>query len=273
MVEMRSVLLCALAGCNQLYGLEGTRLQTPDAPIDAPGCSGSMFVDPQTLGTVFEPGDFDPRTSGDPTELWFSRANGNYDIWVARRDGDTGPVETASPFPYNSATANDGDPAFTSDGRVLVFLSQRISGQAVYEARRPAVGAAFAAPTPIAIDGGGGDAGIDLTPDGLTLYFVDPFRQLRAIHRSSLEQPFGNPGPALASAVVWPSLSPDELELYYQNPDGDGVFRRTRASTTLPFDATEMQVLSGGGDPDVSADSRRLYFSNGGVSVMTRACN
>ena len=93
------------------------------------------------------------------------------------------------------------------------------------------------------------------------------------MQRPSRDQPFGPPSPVLAADVAWPSLSPDELELYYQQPMMNGVYRRTRASTTIPFDGNETLVISDVENPDVSSDGTKLYFNNAGVFVMTRTCN
>jgi len=276
MVAMRSVgLVFVLAGCNQLYGLEPTVVLGADARIDAPGCADSPFINPMKVaGTALDIG-YDPTLSAGGHELWFSQDMGSssYDLMIATRADVNGGFDTATAFAHNSSM-QDGDPALSGDGLVLVFISERVAGITIYQSTRPSLGAAFSPPGPA---GGAassqGGAGIDLSFDGLTLYFIGDAYELRSVHRATRSDAFGAESPVLATDVAWPSLSPDELELYYMKSAGAGIYRRTRASPTLPFDANELQISSGGGDPDVSSDARQLFFDSGDIFVMTRTCN
>ncbi|WP_313413484.1 hypothetical protein [Stenotrophomonas sp.] len=64
------------------------------------------------------------------TALWFSRNRpggpGGYDIWISHREGDR--WRPATPVPFNSP-GRDFDPAFSADGRVVYFCSDRAGGQ------------------------------------------------------------------------------------------------------------------------------------------------
>jgi hypothetical protein len=270
---MRPLLLLALAACNQWFGLDETVLKNADARADAPGCSASAFANPQRVEGTAINAELDPTASADAHELWFTRAGSSYDLFVATRADTEGAFDIATPFAYNTAM-DDDDAALSADGRVLMFVSDRVGDDQLYEARRSAIGAAFDPPAQV-----GGlpvremENGIDLSFDGLTLYYVNLDAELRAIQRPSLDGAFGPPSPVLAAGIEFPSLSPDELELYYAKPTGGGLYRRTRAEPGIPFGADEIVVFATGGDPDVSPDSMQLYFSNQGVFVMTRVCN
>jgi hypothetical protein len=273
MVTVRPLLLIALGGCNQLFGLDETVLIRADAAIDAPGCAASPFASPVQVEGAFVTNDVDPGSGDDPRELWLARLNGSnkYDIWIATRADASSPFDNGSFFAHNSAE-HDGDAAVSADGLVVMFLSHRTSAIGVYESTRTAIGATFTPPRAVTP---GGDRGIDLSVDGLTLYYMNVDFGLRAIRRPTRDQPFGPPGDVLATGIEWPSVSPDELEVYFAKPLGQGMYRRTRGSTSVAFDdASETLISPGGADPDVSSDSTRLYFvSGGGVSVMTRTCN
>jgi hypothetical protein len=244
-----------------------------DAGVDGevPGCAGAKFANPVALEGVIGNAS-DPSATADPLELWFSRTGivPTYDIAGASRTSATAPFETQLDFPFNSS-ASDRDPALSGDGLAMVLISDRDGSWAPIEAVRTSKTAPFSvqAGLPIA----GVDGGIDLSVDGLTLYFADAGGDLRSATRGSRTAPFERSTEVLAAGILAPALSADELELYYARSDTVGVYRRTRASKAEPFDKDEMLVLADASDPDVSADSQRLYVKLGDFHVLTRACD
>ena len=256
----------SLAACNSSSRGE------PGSDGDVPGCAAAEFANPQPLDGVVGNAE-DPSATGNPLELWFARSGivPSYDIAGARRASTSSAFDTPLDFEHNS-TASDRDPQLTGDGLAMVFISDRDGGWHAYEARRASTSAAFDAPARIELPAGHVDSGIDLSADGLTLYMADGGGELRAATRSARTMAFTAAGDVLASAVQSPTLSPDELELYYTRTDAASTYRRTRASKTSAIDKDERLVVEDATEPDVVPDSERLYVKLAGFTLLTRSC-
>jgi len=91
--------------------------------------------------------------------------------------------------------------------------------------------------------------------------------------RMRRDLPFGAPSAVLASGVGFPTISPDQLELYYTPPAAMMIHRMTRARPDAPFDASSDQTIFGGDDGDVAADARTMVLQrNTEIMISTRAC-
>jgi len=275
--SMRWWVALLVGGCNQLLGIEPTAPITPDARIDGPGCSDAGFSNPVELqGSVLQI-DYDPSTSGDVREIWFTRSADGFDLFAARRADANSPFESIAEYAYDSPSG-DFDATLSVDGLILMFVSDRLAGAQVYEARRASTMDTFGSPSVItAIAPDEPLRGIDLSRDGLRLYYSNG-TELRMVERATTSAPFGAPSDVLATDAHFPSLSPDELELFHArfgaNNSPLGVFRSTRTSTTVAFSGSAELINSTISDPDVSADSTQLYYSaQGHLGVMTRSCN
>jgi hypothetical protein len=267
-------LLVALAGCNGLLGLDPAH--EPDAFV-APGCSGSRFTGPFELTSLTGPTTWDPSQGDDPLELIVSiqdEATNLLHINRATRP-DTASAYTLVPLPFTDPSFEDHDPSITAHGARLLFLSNRVDGAHLWEALRDSTGT-FSNPA-IVTSVEPFDAGLDMSIDGLTIYYADtrgnpPTYPLFTASRPSLDEPFGSPMMLLADGIRWPSISPDQLELYYLAADDTSIHRRVRPAIDAPFGPDE-PVAPGVEDPDVSADARTLLVSNfGQLQYMTRAC-
>jgi hypothetical protein len=272
---VRVVVLIACVGCNQLFGIEHTRhIDGPPPRPDAVGCSGIELVGPMSVGF----NGLDPNYL--PLELWFARDNApttGYDLYRATRVSTDVPFDptTIQPVAELNSDRSDSDPALTADGLDIVFASQRLDGfDRLWEATRSDPTQPFGnvhlineLSTIIS------PYGHDLSYDGLTLVYVDNKYDLRAFQRASLNDPFGPASAVVASNVAWPSVSPDQHELFFEKPVTSGVYRRVRADTSGPFDTAEEAIDASAGDPDISGDATVLVMDNAPqLGLMTRKC-
>ncbi|KOO70656.1 hypothetical protein B9Y88_11560 [Stenotrophomonas maltophilia] len=110
------------------------------------------------------------------TALWFSRNRpggaGGYDIWISHREGDR--WRPATPVPFNTP-GRDFDPAFSADGRVVYFCSDRAGGRGGDDLYRVSMGSdgRFGEPVNLgpAVNSAADEFAPMLSPDGRTLLF------------------------------------------------------------------------------------------------------
>src|SRR5262249_5860476 len=140
--------------------------QIPDA---APWCFDER--DPLLTGLS----GYDAQLSADGLELFFVRGTATtWDLWHAKRADSSLPF-TAGLVLTELATSNleETDPALTEDGLTLVFKSNRITGQHAWQATRANKTTPFSTPALVA---GLEDIpvfGLDVSPDGTTIYYDD----------------------------------------------------------------------------------------------------
>lgn len=278
------MLLVLASGCNRIFGLDKTEpFDAPPPRPDAVGCAGKAFVGPDVL-TEFDAvpnrSEFDPTENADGTELWFSsrEAAGNaQDLSWSTKIAATGKWGPSTVAPFNLPGVTDADPALSDDGLRLVFMSDRLGSLRAWEVARTAVGQPFGGAAILrGIDGIPVD-GLDMTLDGLTLYFsAANDGELHVAHRSSVDAPFvaeeeGGALRVLANGVAYPSISPDGREVFYGHPGGgSATYRRVRGDTSQPFEVTEEVIYNDADDPEISADGRRLYFARSGALLVAR---
>ena len=243
----RLAALWPLAGCQLVF--------QPQADVQ---CTGKFSAE---FEVFFEQGStkFDPSTNilG---ELWFTVPSGPRDLYFATPNGLGFAAAVRATF--NDDVADDYDPASTEDGSRLLFISNRNSGSRVFEVVRD--GDMFSAPLMR------GDIptveGIDISRDGLRLYYTTPDGMF-VTERPSLDGAFTAPR-LLALVGEFPSISTDELELYY-NVDATRIARRTRRAIAEGFGAEESPLegagapLLDGNDAEISHDGTTLLFVDG----------
>ena len=265
MKEVRIAVLLFVAGCNQFYGLDETRLATP---IDGPGCSDGVFVGPM-IEAIPNFSMAQPQVRFDLLELWmegvFPTDRG---IYYARR---TSPGAAWGP-PVLTPWSETGDrsPALSADGLRLMFSSDERTGSRIWEITRASIKDDFIGmPQPaVGTNNRGGE--IDLSYDGLTVYFseADEFFQRS---RPDLKSAFGD-AIMVAKGVTFPGVSPDGLELFYQDAVNDKVYRMSRTSLVGMFD-TPVLLLDTGDDPDMAPNATTLYLHiDNQPAVLVRPC-
>ena len=268
----RALLLLLCAGCNRALGLDPTT--ELDAYV-APGCAGARFVSTTDL-TVTTMGEIHDPTLLDQDELWFTyhEAGGPYQIASATR-ADTTQAFDAPVIGSFVRSDNDTDPAITRDGLHILFITDDAR---VYQADRPTRTSPWSAAALVpGIDGEGVGVGFDITPDGLVIYMADA-AGIRTARRSYPTGTFG-PVTVLAAGLptAFPTISPDELELFFNPMGGDTageLHRITRTDRTLDFDlATEQVVYQSAVDADITADAQTLVYKHGGdLQAAHREC-
>ncbi len=267
-------MLLAAAACNPIFGLNET--VPPDGPPPPIGCSGKLFGSPVSLPPLVEnEPEFDGQLGADGRELWMvarepvTQAFRAYRSLRAPLDSDFPLATKVELAPGRSVT----DPSLATDGRRIMFVS-RVPTDVVLEAVRETPDGAFGAPALISGLGSISVAYIDLSFDGLTVYYGNFAGDLWTASRATVDEPFVD-ARMLMTNIARPSVSPDQLELFYGKATSPGgpIYRRLRPAVSEPFGPDETVVVDRGGDPDVSPDSRTLVISDlGGLTLLTREC-
>ena len=257
---------CLIAGgCDRVWGLS----RADAAPIDAAPCTSGTFEARVPLDEA-PAGALDPQLRGDLLELFFTSDSMGYDLWHMTRASVAEPFGNLEAMRTVNTGNNETDPTITADGLDLLFKSDYPIGSGpfyVWEATRPTVHDVFGAPHRAM----GLEAlpmnGIDIAPDGLTIYLDDGAR-LASRSRASRDAGFGM-STDLGSQASFPSIGADETEIFF---NAGGVSRRIRAALGNPFGVQDsIDVM--GTDPDLAADGRTLIFELGnGLATRTRSC-
>jgi len=218
----------------------------------------------------------DPTQRGDRLQAWTAVFNaGQFNIYSASRTVPTGVFGAqVDETGINDVGSSDQDPSVTADGLRMLFVSNRTGGYLLYEASRATPDVLFGA----AVQAAGLDAplaigSIDLLPDGLTVYMDLNFSgDLYRSHRPALTAPFDAPVVVAPGCAGFPSVSTDELELFYVR--SNLMYTRSRATTADSFGPeTLMTLVANPGDPEVSADGTELWFTDSLAPVRaTRTC-
>ncbi|MDQ3295929.1 MAG: hypothetical protein M3619_05065 [Myxococcota bacterium] len=269
-------LLLIASGCNSAFGLEPTVTRFDARPIDAPGCADGVFGSP-TVVTSFDNGlrDFEPALRHDLLEVWAHQVATVDEIWRATRTDVTEPFGAPVKASFSSAT-DDGRPTLSGDGLRMLFLSDRAGGNDVWEVTRSSLGEDFGSPRAVVGFADHNLLSLDVTFDGLTLYFKDSSQIDDAVYtatRATLDAPFIVSPAIVALGASSPAISPDDLELFYNTPGTNQLWKVVRASPTEPFTSPPVLVLEDGEDPDLAADGRTLVTTrNSSLVIHQRSC-
>lgn len=260
------------------------------APLDAPAnsdcwdawASGLPALTPATrVVELSSPGiEHDMTVVADGTQLYFSsdRAGslGMNDIFVALRDGPSGPFTRIEHVPSLSSTTGDG-PFFTRDGLTGILASARFGagaagGSDFWFAQRATHEEPFTLThTGTELNTPGADYDAWLSLDGLRLYYSTS-AVITMSARATLTDPWNPPVqvPGVNAAGEYdPSLSPDERVMVFTShrlsPERD-VFVATRSDREVPF-STPVSVdaittTAAEYDPHIAPDGCSIYFAS-----------
>jgi hypothetical protein len=191
-------------------------------------------------------------------------------------------LRTSTAVPYspellvvmlNDPTANDQDPSLTADGLEVFFVSDRDGTYRAYTSVRPSLALPWGPPRLVAGLESREVSSLDITPDGLALY-VELVDELHRSQRATRTADFSPPDPQIVgyNNTAFPSVSPDELEVYYNL--GSEVVLRTRTDSDSPFGMeTSVAGATGTVDPDLSADGSVMVIVTGiTLGRRTRSC-
>jgi hypothetical protein len=254
----------------------------PDAAPDAfttVDCSQTLFtgVAQQLEGTAGY-SDGDPAITDDKRQLFFVHFITTamvHEIWTTTRTDANGTFVTPTKLELGGAASdNDVDPAPTADGSLFVFLRngypQLATKTAAVTSNNPTPGTWSVQPLPgplMTVQMGS----IDLSPDGKTLYWATPNKDLHIAVLNPTTSQFEDQGGTYGSGFDFPTVSADGKELYFW--DQSFLRQTTRPSTTSVFPYPGSVQMPACIDPDLSADGEMLVcFDNNGVSALIRTC-
>lgn len=245
----RLLAIALLIGCEAERGQPSGPGTTITAVVM--GRNSFEWSDPVWLGPVVNSAaaDWRPVLSSDGRRLYFhsnrSGGLGGFDIWVSRRASPNAPWEPPVPLgpPLNTAR-DDGDPAFTADGRIMFFSSDGGHGGAgrgdILISRRADDEDDFAWEPPV-----------NLGPDVNT-----------AAHESNPAYVASEAGGTLYFVRPQGGTTPSNSDIYRVRVSRDG---RTQGPALKVVELSEAPPI-GDNAMTVRADGRELIFWSGGAA-------
>ena len=281
--------LCVVvSGCAAILGIDDGIPRdagsdaAPDVVVEAGPDAAARCSPQKAFGTPVAVAPLDTgndealaRLSRDELSLYFERASGSIDLYVATR------ASAAQPFDLPAAVASldtgglEADPSLAIDGKLLYFVTDREGGAGAYDIWTAAPDdAGFGALAPLS---GVGSTGNEQYPYALasSLYFASDRAGIPAIYRADLAGASASNvtlvSPADAGVQIVPVVSEDELVMYFaaagasdSSTDFD-IWTTTRTATSQPWSTpvrvTELATTSAEYPTWLSPDLCRLYIS------------
>lgn len=220
--------------------------------------------------------EFNNKITGEPTitsdllQVYFAKqvTGTMWEIHSASRSTTTETFTVTTAAPFGTGNQFDQDPAVTDDNQLVVFRlggSNTVS-QAIWTGSNWSISPALNT----------GVTSLDLSPDGLTLYYAVDGGDLYATTRTDRALMFTASNTAIATGILFPSVTADGLTLYSVDggTPGTGVAVRTRTSTMSAF-GMPTHLFTGAVDPDVTGDGNTMVVSMNGtmMGIATRSCH
>jgi len=271
-----SISATTLTACDKLFDLT----PIPETPSDASRLDGIADIGapgdaiaPCFLPRVLAPGitnGLDPQMRDDRLEVIYAKGPaGAYDLYHAKRSIPTSLFVETVLLNVNTVGNEESDPALTLDGLLLIFKSNRGgTGQRIWQATRLSRDDDFTSATQVQGIESVSPSGIDISPDGNTIY-IDDGGALLVARRASRDLPFDT----LARTSIhfdYPTVTPNGLELF-SNDGGVARFTRAVASDTEPFVGTD--VIDTGYDADVLPNNAAIIINTSDGFYTRDRCN
>ena len=217
--------------------------------------------------------EFNNKITGEPTitsdllHVYFAKqlADTSWEIHSASRGTPSENFAVTTAAAFGTPSPVDQDPAVTDDNQLVAFVGSNIVSQATWTGSSWSIGPALN----LAV------STLDISPDGMTLYYALGGRDLYATTRTDRAAPFSPATTIIASDVRFPSVTGDGLTLYAVDGSGSGtgISVRTRTSTTSAF-GTATHLFDNVVDPDVTRDGNTMVVSMNSTTmgIATRSC-
>lgn len=275
--ECPSGLRCSPQGICEADGAKQLDASLPDAnPICDP--TGTFDIPVPLTGFITVSGE-PPRLTADELELYFSASGGIY-----RAQRSTASESFGAPIALSSVntTANEDGPSVSSDGIMLFFSSNRVSGQGyeLYVSTRTSRVVEFDISTQVANVNSAAVTDLDVHPfmtaDGQELWFASSRTGNLDIYRAVWTgSSFANATSVAAlnssASEYFPTLSADELTIYFSSnrPGGRGGFDIWTAHRSTISDGFSTPTLVSELNSNIneyagwlSPDNCRLYLAS-----------
>ena len=277
-----------VSGCAAILGIDDGIPRdagsdaSPDVVVEA-GPDAAVRCSPQkSFGTPVAVAALDTgndeahaRLSHDELTVYFARASGSVDLYVASRPTTTQTFDVPVAVTSVNTPGLESDPSLAIDGKLLYFVTDREGGAGAYDIWTAASGdGGFGSLAPLS---GAGSAGNEQHPYALasSLYFASDRGGTPGIYRADLAGASATNvtlvSPADAGVQIVPVVSEDELVMYFAaagTTDAGGdydIWMTTRTAISQPWAApmrvTELSTTSAEYPSWLSPDLCRLYIS------------
>jgi hypothetical protein len=266
-----AAVLCA--GCFSKPGFGGGGGTGDGGTGDGGTCTGAWST-PEPITALNNQVTGEPTITGDKLQVYWHVQNTptSQEIhWASRESASEDFTDRGTVSGLDGATGIDTDPSISDDGLVLVYrIGANEQAAGFREVTRTAADLAWGAPHSLAGLNTIVPASLDLSGDGLTLYY-NVSQTLYSATRPTRGAAFTQSTTTLGTNRRFPAISGDELTLYYETP---AITSATRSAKTVAFPAgTAFYTDTDLHDVDVTQDGKTLVVATHAgetIAIATR---